>query len=50
MFWWSRADGDLVKDGTDLRRVMPYVMRKRNDSTVYFEQRIDVRDSLRIRH
>ena len=43
MFWWRRADGDLVKDGTDLRRVMPYVMRTRNESVVYFEQRIDVR-------
>ena len=45
MFWWRRADGDLVKDGTDLRRVMPYVMRRRNESTVYFEQRIDVRNA-----
>ena len=43
MFWWRRADGDLVKDGTDIRRMMPYVMRTRNDSVVYFEQRIDVR-------
>ena len=43
MLWWRRADGDLVKDGTDLRRIMPYVMRTRNASTVYFEQRIDVR-------
>ena len=47
MFWWRRADGDLVKDGTDLRRVMPYVMRKRSESTVYFEQRIDVREAER---
>ena len=43
MFWWRRTDGDLVKDGTDLRRIMPYVMRTRNESIVYFEQRIDVR-------
>jgi len=43
VFWWRRADGDLVKDGTDIRRMMPYVMRTRNDSVVYFEQRIDVR-------
>ena len=45
MFWWRRADGELVKDGTDLRRVMPYVMRTRNESVVYFEQRIDVRNA-----
>ena len=43
MFWWRRADGDLVKDSTDLRRMMPYIMRTRSDSAVYFEQRIDVR-------
>lgn len=47
MLWWRRADGDLVKDGTDLRRVMPYVMRHRNESAVYFEQRIDVRNAER---
>ena len=29
-------------DVPDLRRIMPYVMRTRNESTVYFEQRIDV--------
>jgi hypothetical protein len=43
VFWWRRADGDLVKDVTDLRRMMPYIMRTRNDAVVYFEQRIDVR-------
>lgn len=42
MFWWNRADGSLVKDGSDLRRIMPYVMRTRNESVVYFEQRLDV--------
>jgi hypothetical protein len=40
--WWRRPDGDLVRDVPDLRRIMPYVMRTRNESTVYFEQRIDV--------
>lgn len=47
MLWWRRADGDLVRDGTDLRRIMPYVMRRRNESAVYFEQRIDVRNAER---
>ncbi len=42
VFWWRRADGDLVKDGTDLRRIMPYVMRSRTGATVHFDQRIDV--------
>ena len=36
-----------MKDGTDLRRIMPYVMRTRNESAVYFEQRIDVRNAER---
>jgi hypothetical protein len=40
--WWRRSDADLVRDVPDLRRIMPYVMRKRSESTVYFEQRIDV--------
>jgi hypothetical protein len=40
--WWRRPDADLVRDVPDLRRIMPYVMRTRNESTVYFEQRIDV--------
>ena len=40
--WWRRPDADLVRDVPDLRRIMPYVMRTRNESTVYFEQRVDV--------
>lgn len=42
MVWWRRPDGDLVRDVPDLRRIMPYIMRTRNESTVYFEQRLDV--------
>ncbi len=42
MVWWKRSDGDLVRDVPDLRRIMPYVMRTRNESTVNFEQRLDV--------
>ena len=42
MVWWRRPDADLVRDVPDLRRIMPYVMRTRNESTVYFEQRVDV--------
>lgn len=37
-----RADGDLVRDVVDLRRIMPYVMRTRTGSAVYFEQTLDV--------
>ncbi len=42
MVWWRRPDADLVRDVPQLRQIMPYVMRTRNESTVYFEQRIDV--------
>jgi hypothetical protein len=40
--WWRRPDADLVRDVPDLRRIMPYIMRTRVASTVYFEQRVDV--------
>ncbi len=37
-----RPDGDKVKDMPATRRIMPYLMRTRNESVVYFEQRIEV--------
>jgi hypothetical protein len=40
--WWRRPDGDLVRDVPDLRRIMPYVMKRRSEATVYMEQRLDV--------
>jgi hypothetical protein len=40
--WWRRPDGDLVRDVPDLRRIMPYVMKRRVEATVYMEQRLDV--------
>jgi hypothetical protein len=40
--WWRRPDGDLVRDVPDLRRIMPYIMKTRVESTVYIEQRLDV--------
>lgn len=42
MVWWRRPDGDLVRDVPDLRRIMPYIMKTRVESTVYMEQRLDV--------
>lgn len=41
MLWW-RSDGDLVRDAAPLRRVMPLLMRGRNEAAVYFEQKVDV--------
>lgn len=37
-----RADADHVPDVPHVRRIMPYIMRTRSESTVYFEQKIDV--------
>src|SRR5690606_18747651 len=41
MLWWRR-DADLVRDVAPLRRVMPLVLRGRNESAVYFEQKVDI--------
>src|SRR5438105_15023454 len=35
--WWRRADGVLIRGLPLTRRVMPYMMRGRNESSVYFE-------------
>jgi hypothetical protein len=41
--WWRRSDGDLVRDLPRTRRVMPYLMRGRNESAVYFEHDVPLR-------
>ena len=35
--WWRRSDGELVRGLPNTRRVMPYLMRGRNESAVFFE-------------
>lgn len=37
----GRKDGRLVRDVPAYRRIMPHLMRGRNEAAVYFEQRID---------
>jgi hypothetical protein len=44
-FGW-RPDGDLARDIPATRRIMPFIMRTRSESTVYFEQRIRVEKTL----
>ncbi len=44
-FSW-RPDADLVRDVPATRRIMPFIMRSRNESAVYFEQRLDVSRAL----
>jgi len=44
-FQW-RPDGDYVRDLPRTRRIMPFIMRKRNESTVFFEQKLDTTKTL----
>jgi len=39
---FGRPDGTLAGDVPASRRIMPYLMRTRNESAVYFEQEIDL--------
>jgi len=41
-----RPDGDYVRDLPRTRRIMPFIMRKRNESTVFFEQKLDTSRTL----
>jgi hypothetical protein len=40
---WRRPDGDLVRDVPPTKAIMPYLMRGRNESAVYFEQHVAMR-------
>ena len=39
---FSRSDGTLIKNESRVRRIMPYLMRGRNESAVYHEQTCDL--------
>jgi hypothetical protein len=43
MLWWRRPDGELVRDLPPTKRIMPYIMRSRNESAFYFEQKVSLR-------
>jgi hypothetical protein len=43
MFWWNRPDGKIVKDLPFNRRVMPYIMKGRNESAFYFDYEVSLR-------
>jgi hypothetical protein len=40
---WRRPDGELVRDLPPTKGIVPYLMRGRNESAVYFEQQIAMR-------
>jgi hypothetical protein len=44
MAFRRRRDGSYLGDVPALRRIMPYLLRTRTSSTVYFPQRIEVED------
>jgi hypothetical protein len=39
---FRRPDGDLIRDESPVRRMIPYVMRGRNESAVYHDELIDL--------
>ncbi len=43
---FRRADGALARDLPPFRRMMPFLMRTRNESAVYFEQELDLTKTL----
>ncbi|MFZ5471166.1 MAG: 2-oxo acid dehydrogenase subunit E2 [Myxococcota bacterium] len=43
---FSRPDGTLATDVAPYRRIMPFLMRTRTESAVYFEQEVDLTKTL----
>src|SRR5262249_26519296 len=39
---FRRSDGTLVRDLPAMRRILPYLMGRRNESAVYIDMRVDV--------
>ena len=40
--WFSRPDGTYLKRIDPFMRFFPYIMKGRNESAIYFNQRIDI--------
>src|SRR5688500_5316373 len=39
---FRRPDGELIRDESPIRRMIPYVMRTRNEAAVYHEEYYDL--------
>src|SRR5262249_2320961 len=39
---FRRPDGDLITDESPVRRMIPYIMRGRNESAVYHDELVDI--------
>lgn len=47
MLFWDRIDAKRCSDMTDFKAIMPYVMRSRNESAVFFSRDLDVENAIR---
>ncbi|MGO8693836.1 MAG: hypothetical protein ACLQMF_09220 [Rectinemataceae bacterium] len=50
MLFIDRSDGRRVRDLPGINAIMPYLMRARNESAVYFAKDIDVENAMRYVH
>ena len=39
---FRRPDGDLITDESPVRRMIPYIMRGRNESVVYHDELVNI--------
>lgn len=44
--FFTRPDGERIPKLGSLRKILPYLMRTRNESVVYFEQELDLTETL----
>jgi len=50
MIFFDRADGRRVRDQKSLNGIMPYLMRGRNESAIYFRKDLDIENAVRLVH
>lgn len=50
MLFFDRSDGRRARDKKSLNGIMPYLMRGRNESAIYFSKDLDVENAVRYVH
>jgi hypothetical protein len=50
MLFFDRSDGRRARDRKSLNGIMPYLMRGRNESAIYFSKDLDVENAVRYVH
>ena len=43
---FRRSDGDYLKSASPLRKMIPFLMQRRNESAVYFKQLLNLDKTL----